>query len=178
MTFPALRERLEKYRIYLDDIDLRWGVTREQAENDQVLDLCLQQIDECRPFFIGILGERYGWVPTRYPANALKKFGWIQHHTGKSVTELEILHGVLENRQMRGRAFFYFRDPVTIQPVPESIRRAVYTETDRGQIEKLVELKTKIRDSGYPVMENYPAALGSRGQRSAESVEGPAGGPG
>ena len=114
VVFPALRERLEKYRVHLIDIDLRWGVTREQAENDQVLDLCLQQIDECRPFFIGILGERYGWVPTRYPADALKKFGWIQHHTGKSVTELEILHGVLQDPQMRGRAFFYFRDPVAV----------------------------------------------------------------
>jgi len=41
------------------DIDLRWGITNEQAENDKVLDLCLEQIDECRPFFIGILGERY-----------------------------------------------------------------------------------------------------------------------
>src|SRR6266550_3800990 len=69
VVFPALRERLEPYRVYLIDIDLRWGVTREQAENDQVLDLCLQQIDECRPFFLGILGERYGWVPTRRPCS-------------------------------------------------------------------------------------------------------------
>ena len=30
---------------------------------------------------------------------------------GKSVTELEILHGVLNNPKMAGRAFFYFRDP-------------------------------------------------------------------
>jgi telomerase protein component 1 len=40
VVFPALRERLEKHRIHLIDIDLRWGVTREQAENDQVLGLC------------------------------------------------------------------------------------------------------------------------------------------
>jgi nephrocystin-3 len=99
----ASRLGAEKRRVYLIDIDLRWGVTREQVENDQALDFCLQQIDECRPFFIGILGDRYGWVPTRYPAYALKKFGWIQQHTGKSVTELEILHGVLQNHLMRGR---------------------------------------------------------------------------
>src|SRR4029077_2717652 len=82
VVFPALRERLEKHRVYLIDIDLRWGVTKEQVESDQALDLCLQQSDECRPFFIGILGERYGWVPTRYAADALKRYGWIQHHTG------------------------------------------------------------------------------------------------
>jgi hypothetical protein len=157
VVFPALRERLEKYRIHLIDIDLRWGVTREQAENDQVLDLCLQQIDECRPFFIGILGERYGWVPTRYPADALKHFGWIQHHTGKSVTELEILHGVLQDSRMRGRAFFYFRDPIAVHAVPEAIRQNVYAETDPDLIRKLEDLKQQIRTSGYPVMENYPA---------------------
>src|SRR5438046_4306225 len=75
VVFPALRERLEKHRIYLIDIDLRWGVTREQAEKDQVLDLCLQQIDECRPFFLGLVGARCVWAPTRYPAEALKKLG-------------------------------------------------------------------------------------------------------
>src|SRR5947208_10503408 len=109
VVFPALREKLEPFRVHLIDIDLRWGVTREQAENDQVLGLCLNQIRACRPFFVGILGERYGWVPTRHPADALKAFGWIQHHTGKSVTELEILHGVLNSPAMCGRAFFYFR---------------------------------------------------------------------
>ena len=56
-VFPALRERLQKYRIHLVDIDLRWGVTEEEAQKDQVLDLCLQQIDECRPFFLGIPAE-------------------------------------------------------------------------------------------------------------------------
>ena len=33
VVFPALRERLEPYHVHLIDIDLRWGVTREQAEN-------------------------------------------------------------------------------------------------------------------------------------------------
>ena len=79
VVFPALREQLEKYRIHLDDIDLRWGVTKEQAENDQVLDLCLQQIDECRPFFLGILGERYGWVPTQFPASTISLQSWLPH---------------------------------------------------------------------------------------------------
>src|SRR3954471_25009969 len=72
VVFPALRERLEPHRVHLIDIDLRWGVTREQAENDQVLELCLRQIDDCRPFFIGILGERYGWVPEKLTADVVK----------------------------------------------------------------------------------------------------------
>jgi hypothetical protein len=40
VVFPALRERLEKCRVHLIDIDLRWGGTKEQADNDRVLDVC------------------------------------------------------------------------------------------------------------------------------------------
>ena len=50
VVFPALREELEKHRVHLVDIDLRWGVTKEQADNDEALDVCLDQIDACRPF--------------------------------------------------------------------------------------------------------------------------------
>ena len=62
VVFPALREKLEEHRIHLVDIDLRWGVTADQADNDQALDLCLQQIDECRPLFVSILGERIDFI--------------------------------------------------------------------------------------------------------------------
>src|ERR1700726_1486876 len=77
VVFPALRERLEKHRIHLIDIDLRWGVTREQAENAQVIDLCLQQAMACE-VFVGILGQRYGWVPTSHPAELLRDHPWVK----------------------------------------------------------------------------------------------------
>ena len=54
VVFPALRESLEKDCIHLVDIDVRWGVIAEQPDNDRVLDLCLQQIDKCRPLAMGI----------------------------------------------------------------------------------------------------------------------------
>lgn len=77
VVFPDLRERLEKHRVHLVEIELRWGITEEQERNDQVLDLCLNQIDECRPFYIGILGEKYGWVPATLP-EAQSRHGWTQ----------------------------------------------------------------------------------------------------
>ena len=49
VVFPELRERLEKHRIYFVDIDLRWGVTQDQSDNDEALELCLEEIDRCRP---------------------------------------------------------------------------------------------------------------------------------
>lgn len=154
-VFPTLRERLEPHRIHLVDIDLRWGITEEQSENDQVLDLCLDQIDECRPFFVGLLGERYGWVPDKLPEGS--KHGWTQHHTGKSVTELEILWGVLHQEAMRDHGLFFLRDPAFIQAVPEAMRKEVEAESPESA-EKLQQLKAEIRraDLPIPVVENYP----------------------
>ncbi len=84
VVFPELREKLERHRIHLMDIDLRWGVTREQAENNEVVEYCLDQVDACRPFFIGILGERWGWTPKEIPENVLEKFPWIARRVEKS----------------------------------------------------------------------------------------------
>jgi hypothetical protein len=36
VVFPELRERLLPHRIELIDIDLRWGITEEEAQNDRV----------------------------------------------------------------------------------------------------------------------------------------------
>jgi hypothetical protein len=43
-------------------VDLRWGITDEQKAEGQVLPICLAEIKRCRPYFIGLLGERYGWI--------------------------------------------------------------------------------------------------------------------
>ncbi|NUQ65476.1 MAG: DUF4062 domain-containing protein, partial [Pirellulales bacterium] len=178
VVFPALREQLEKYRIHLVDIDLRWGITEEEAQHDRVLDLCLQQIDECRPFFVGILGERYGWVPASFSEEAVSKYGWVQHQTGKSVTELEILYGVLNDREMRSRAFFFFRDPAFNQALDAEHRQVFCEGPTREELEqlsseeakaraedrrrKLDDLKDRIRRSGCPVMDGYPARWASQ----------------
>lgn len=111
VVVSALRERLEKHRIHLIDVDLRWGITEEEAQQDRVLALCLELIDECRPCFVGILGERYGWVPKSFSEEVVSKYGWVQYQTGKSVTELESLYGVLHDPKMRGHEPFFFRDP-------------------------------------------------------------------
>ena len=49
VTFPALRERLLPHRVELYDIDLRWGITEDEARNEKVIRLCLEQVDECHP---------------------------------------------------------------------------------------------------------------------------------
>jgi nephrocystin-3 len=111
-VFPALRARLRDRFVELVDVDLRWGITIEQAQRREVLPICLAEIDRARPYFIGMLGERYGWVPPAdaYDPDLLERHPWLEEQRGgKSITELEILHGVLNKREMAGRALFYFR---------------------------------------------------------------------
>jgi telomerase protein component 1 len=70
VVFRELRERCAKRRLHLVDLDLRWGVTEEEAEQGRVLEIVLDEIDRSRPFFIAILGERYGSVPDKVPEDA------------------------------------------------------------------------------------------------------------
>lgn len=62
-VFPRLREKAEAMGVRIQEIDLRWGVTEEDVKKGEVLDLCLDSIEECKPYFICLLGRRYGWIP-------------------------------------------------------------------------------------------------------------------
>ncbi|MCU0857460.1 MAG: tetratricopeptide repeat protein [Pontiellaceae bacterium] len=111
--WPELRRFCRERQVELVEVDLRWGIAEEQSTRKETLKLCLDEIRACRPFFIGLLGERYGWVPgdDAFTADLKEEQPWLKDLHGRSVTELEILHGVLRNPKMAGRAFFYFRDP-------------------------------------------------------------------
>ena len=161
-VFPSLRRRLADRFVELVDVDLRWGITAEQAERGEVLPICLAEIDRSRPYFVGLLGERYGWIPSAdaYPPAVLETQPWLAEHLGgKSVTELEILHGVLNNPAMAGRALFYFRSPAWSQA-----KGGDYVPASEDDARRIAELKDRIRASGFPVVEDYadPEALAQR----------------
>lgn len=155
--FPQLRRLCESRGVTWGEVDLRWGVTEESAAEGKVLPICLEEINRCRPYFIGLLGERYGWVPESIPEGLLEKEAWLQQQfrEHKSVTELEILHGVLRNPEMAGNAFFYFRDSAYVHTLPETDRKDFISENSEDA-EKLKQLKDRIRKSNFPVRENYP----------------------
>ncbi|HEU4888099.1 MAG TPA: DUF4062 domain-containing protein, partial [Thermoanaerobaculia bacterium] len=64
-VFPRLRRLCAERGVSFGDVDLRWGVTEAQAERGEVAPICFAEIDRCRPYFLGILGGRYGTVPPR-----------------------------------------------------------------------------------------------------------------
>ena len=162
-VFPTLNRRARDRGVELIDVDLRWGVTEDQTKQGQTLPLCLGEIDRCRPYFIGLLGERYGWVPPAdfYKPELLERQPWLrQHQGGASVTELEILHGVLRNPEMAGHAFFYLRDPAYAQAQQDP----TWLAEGEDERSRLKTLKEQVRASRFPVVEGLsdPEAIASR----------------
>ncbi len=62
-VFPELRSRCQRRGVEFIGIDLRWGLTSEETQGAGALQVCLQEIERCRPYFVCLLGERFGWVP-------------------------------------------------------------------------------------------------------------------
>ena len=159
--FPQLRKMCEERQVVWGEVDLRWGIPDEEKAEGNVLSICLNEIKNCRPYFIGILGERYGWIEDKFNENLIQQERWLNQYAGRSVTELEILHGVLNNPDMAEHALFYFRDKQHIDGMPDN-KKADFLELEEEKRKKLERLKDKIRKSGFPVHENYedPEKLG------------------
>jgi nephrocystin-3 len=157
-VWPKLRALCRERQVELTEVDLRWGVTEEQSTRKETLKLCLDEIHKCRPFFIGLLGERYGWTPRddTFTKDLMEEQGWLAMNRGKSVTELEILHGALNNPEpeMEGRIFFYFRDPAYAKS-----RGADFLSNSEDAAKKQDALKSDIRkackERNIPLHEDY-----------------------
>lgn len=148
-VFPGLRETFRPRGIHVVGVDLRWGVEEERDEDPGIV---LDEIDRCRPFFVGILGERYGRAAS----------GPEEAGTGLSLNAMEIFHGVLDHPEMKETSFFYVRDPDFSAHVPSSKRREVLPESEDAD-RKLEEIKERIRrlyaDLPGNLFETYPCSF-------------------
>ena len=133
-VFPLIKGRLEKLGINFTIVDLRWGITKEDQIKNNVIDLCLGEIEHCKPYFIGLIGNRYGWCPDKYEDDILLKYPFINDNKDKSVTELEMILGALA-AQNKERCFFYFKDKCLFD-----------NATNDGKDKQLKELKEKVTE--------------------------------
>ncbi len=168
-TFPELRKRCRERHIELTEVDLRWGVTNEQSTEGKVLPLCIAEIDRCRPFFIGILGERYGHVPQSIGEKLLADYPWLKKQKSRSITEIEILHGALEDSEASLSSLFYFRSPDASFQMEERLQKTLgesYQKEPDAHLKRLYDLKQTIRKKADQKMlrlrENFtsPSMLG------------------
>ena len=138
-VLPLLQVEAAKRYVSIIPLDLRWGVTEEEANSGKVLEICLKEIDKSYPYFIGLIGSRYGWTPPieEFYKNPVlrEEYSWLMSdlEEGMSVTEIEMQYGVLRRNTDDGEVagYFYFRndnnDSNDIDPKLEELKKKITT---------------------------------------------------
>lgn len=164
-VFNELKIEARKRDVLLTIVDLRWGVTKEESKTGRVLSVCLNEIEHSHPFFIGLLGSRYGSSPD---LNELKKnpeleerYPWLRKDLSDelSVTEIEIQYGVLRNPNPVNAAFFFNKTPGCLPDSHERLtslkneihNRTGITDDDYHSIE---ELRILVRKRVLDILDN------------------------
>ena len=151
-VFPQLRKLCGERGVTWGEVDLRWGITEEEKAEGKVLPICLAEI----------------------PEEIIEQEPWLKDHLKHSVTELEILHGVLNNPEMAEHAFFYFRATEASKKVEEELAKVPNYQPEPEAISpKLKSLKERIDNSGFPVRKDYsnPKAFGEQALKSPILLE-------
>ena len=100
--FPRIQEKARKRAVAVTALDLRWGIP-DGTDLGQTIEICMNEIDNSFPFFIGIIGGRYGTQPDKakvFDSNDIlrEQFSILSQYFEKklSITEMEMRYGVLD----------------------------------------------------------------------------------
>lgn len=143
-VLPRINEIAKKYGDSVALCDLRWGINTYsmsiEQSNKKILGACLREIDNCRPYMIVFLGERYGWMPgkqlIKHTLDDYSQIDLLDYDI--SLTALEIEYGALLDPDQFSHTLFYFRE--NNEAFPED-----YSESDISSHNKLTALKNKIK---------------------------------
>ncbi|MBA6352717.1 DUF4062 domain-containing protein [Colwellia sp. BRX9-1] len=142
-VFPEIRKICWERGVNFSPVDLRWGINSEETERGEILRICLDEVENSQPFFIGILGQRYGWIPDQGQSGlnideqSNLYYGIVSEALleERSVTEMEIRYGMLKVKNRKAiDAFFYFKEE-DLSPIDEPVASQA----------KLAQLKDHIR---------------------------------
>ena len=154
-TFPRLKKLAGERDVLLTELDLRWGITEEESRAGKVVEICLKEIEQSIPFFIGIIGNRYGWIPRKEDLRDgySVRFPQLDQYlaNGWSVTEMEMQYGVLQ-RDTDMHAYFYIKRDENHQ--------------DCDYPEALSKLKTQVLEN-----DRYPVSYYSSVEELAADIE-------
>ncbi len=160
-VFPKLRKVVKEYGDEVQEVDLRWGVDTvnmtEEESGHEVLKICIDAIDRCKPYLIVLLGERYGWIPGKDVVDSANDMRISDRYEKEmSITELEIQYGALLNDEAFKNCIFCFRDAAVIDKIDQS-QRYKYTAESEHHATRLKALKNQIRSREGAVILDYTA---------------------
>jgi Arc/MetJ-type ribon-helix-helix transcriptional regulator len=136
--------------------DLSAGlVSEEETATLEDLFVSLQEIDRCCPYFIALLGERYGWIPEVLDAQILDTYPWLKTPRNRhlllpgiraSALEVGVLNGFLIDPNSVEHNLFFFRqqDHVRRTGVPLIKRHNFVPKSEYGR-EAMHRLRDEIR---------------------------------
>lgn len=158
---PEVEDRLRSYGLNAEFIDLRWGIDTKGASEEEasakIMRSCFDEIKRTEPYFVVLLGERYGWVPPYdeiYPALEVEGLENAPEFKDKSVTEIEIAFA-REYYSRKDKCIFYFRSPVDYG---EDVAAREAQVSSGKEAEKLCALKETIAEKYPRQVRHYDAS--------------------
>lgn len=122
-VFPRLRQEFSSQMIDISEVDLRWGIPEEDSENSRILEICIGEVLHCSPFFVGIVGQRYGAIASADAIDNLPPA--YRNAVGKgfpeeiSITELEMRAGAFVPNNVDFSCFFIKSDIEKAKMLPQ-----------------------------------------------------------
>ena len=179
-VFNELKLEARKRNVILSLVDLRWGVTQEESRTGRVLSVCLNEIEHSHPFFLGLLGSRYGSSPNPEDLKNNKeleeRYPWLRKdiENGLSITEIEIQYAVLRNPNDVDAAFFINNTPGCLPDSHKRLTRLKDTVRNKKGVScddyfSIEDLCQKVRARVLGIMDKYFRVSDSP-QRSQEQT--------
>lgn len=147
-----LREDFAAFNVDINFIDLRWGINTTDVNdfnkrNEKILKVCMSEIDRCHPYFISLIGQRYGWIPSEdllfrcFSENDIIQAKRAFNTNQISVTALETYFGLFKDKSTLNRCFLCLRDDSVYNKIP-SAKRNIYI--DDKQVTNLKNFKEQL----------------------------------
>lgn len=149
-VLPRIKDFAKQYGKNIELCDLRWGINSlemdEEKSTMKILQVCFDEIDNARPFFVAIIGDRYGYIP---PAQIVKNSITDRQISSeelmdKSVTEMEITYATIKTASQKD-ARFYFRKIKKNFPFGDTDLPLQYASTTADDKRRMKLLKDNIQ---------------------------------
>ncbi|ESL05643.1 telomerase-associated protein [Trypanosoma rangeli SC58] len=167
-VFPRLRRWAAEagLRVNIVEVDLRWGITEEASSSNLSLSVCLNEVSRCSPFFLGVLGSRYGYCPPTLYHRVdedvdAEDFTWLQqlpqdNPARMSVTEMEMRHAVFTAARRTGQSVprtmvFFVRDHAALMSSLAVEDRDAYAPDTPTTMQSLSKLSGYLEAQGVPL---------------------------
>lgn len=144
---PQLNGEARKYGENVNFCDLRWGINteEEQESSKKIISVCLDEIDRTKPYMIILLGDRYGYIPSKEQMKGIAEERDLQMEDLEvSITQLEIEYGFFKKASNRPHIYIYLRNLIGNDIPAEYLAE---TEVHKQKQQHLIERLKKVADA-------------------------------